>query len=67
MYNLVEPVCSEMYKLACTSVKDSDQPAHLHSLIRVYDENSMGSQGFNNSLGYNLRLIRLRGCFVCFI
>ena len=42
-----EPV----YKLEFVSIEDSDQPAHPHSLIRVFDERSMGSQWVNVSSG----------------
>ena len=30
-------VSRKMYKLACASVEDSDQTAHLRSLIRIFD------------------------------
>ena len=45
-----------MCKLACAPIKDSDQPAHLYSLIIVFDGHSMGSQRSNVSSGRNLRL-----------
>ena len=37
-------------------IADSDQPAHLCSLIRVFDGCSMGKQGINVSSGGKLRL-----------
>ena len=52
----IEPVFNIRHKLACTSIEDSDQPAHPRSLIRVFDERSMGSQGSNVSSGGKLRL-----------
>ena len=45
--------------MACAPFKDSDQPAHLCSLIRVFDWCSMGSQGTNISSAGTLKLIRL--------
>ena len=42
---LYEPVSSKRYKLAYAPIKDTDQTAHLRSLICVFDVHSMGSQG----------------------
>ena len=33
-----EPVSRKKYKLACAPIDDSEQPAHLHSLIRDFSE-----------------------------
>ena len=55
---------TKRYKLACAPIKDIDQ--HPHSLIRVFNGRSMGSQGSNISLGRKLRLIRLCKCADCF-
>ena len=45
---LNEPVLTKRNKkLAWVPFKDSDQPAHPHSLIRVFDWCSIGSQGCN--------------------
>ena len=40
-----ELVSSKRYKLACLSIKDSDQPGHPLSLISIFDVCSVGSQG----------------------
>ena len=42
---IFKPVSRKRYKLACEPIKDSAQPVHLRSLIRVLDWHSMGSQG----------------------
>ena len=47
----IGPVSSETYKFACAPIEDSDQPAHLRGLIRVFDERSMGSQVYIVSSG----------------
>ena len=39
------PVSSKRYKLAWAPIGDSDQSAHMRSLIRVFDARSIGSQG----------------------
>ena len=57
-----ELVSSKRYKLACAPIKDSDQPALLRSLIRVFDGCSMGSQGSNVSSGRKLRLVKVCLC-----
>ena len=44
-----EQVSSKRYKLTCTPIKDSDQPAHPQSLIRVFNVRSMGNEGSNVS------------------
>ena len=44
------------YKLVCAPMKDSDQPAHPCSLIRVFDGSSMNSQGAVVSSGINLKI-----------
>ena len=36
--------------LTCVPIEDSDQPEHPHSLIRILDGCSMGSQGSNRKL-----------------
>ena len=51
-----ESESSKRYKLACVPIKDSDQPAHLHSLIRVFNGHSMGSQSPHVSSGRKPRL-----------
>ena len=51
-----EPVSNKRYKLACVPIEDSDQPLHPCSLIRVFDERSMDSQGSGVSSGEKLRL-----------
>ena len=38
-------ISSLRYNLVCAPIKYSDQPAHLHSVIRVFDGCSMGSKG----------------------
>ena len=38
---------AKRYQLACVPMKDSDLPAHPHSLITVFIGPSMGSQGSN--------------------
>ena len=43
----IEPVPIKRYKLACAAIKDSDQPAHPPSQVRVFDRRSMGSHGSN--------------------
>ena len=40
-----ELVSSKRYRLACAHIEDSDQPAHLLTLIRVFNGQSIGSQG----------------------
>ena len=39
---ITELVSNKRYKLACAPIEDSDQPAHPHSLIRVFADRSMG-------------------------
>ena len=51
----LEPVPSKMYKLVCTPIEYTDQPAHPHSLIRVFAGYSIGSQVSNISSGVKLR------------
>ena len=51
-----EPDSSKRYKLACSPIKDSDQPAHSCSLIRVFDWRSTCSQGSNEFPGWKLKL-----------
>ena len=55
-YTEYEPVHCKGYKLACVLIKDSDRPAHMRSLIRVFDGRSMNYQESNVSPGCNLRL-----------
>ena len=50
-----EPVSSKRDKLASAPIKDSDQPVHPHSLIRVFNGRSMGSQGSSVSSIRKLR------------
>ena len=40
---------SKRYKLAYALIEDSDHPVHLHSLIRVFNGHSIGSQASNVS------------------
>ena len=47
--SLYEPVCSIRYMLACAYSKDSNQSAHLHSLIRVL----VFSLNKRSTLGYS--------------
>ena len=42
--NSNDPVSSKMYKLASAPIEDSDQPALLRILIRVFDRRSRGSK-----------------------
>ena len=50
-------VASKRYKLGCAPIIGSNQPAHLHCLIRIFNECPMGSQGSNVSRsGVKLRL-----------
>ena len=61
--SIIEPVFSRKYNLACAPIEDSDQTAHLRSLIRVFDGRSMGSQGSNSSSGGKKKTqIRPCGC-----
>ena len=46
---------NKRYKLACAPIEDSDQTAQMHSLIRVFDGYSLGSQWFNVSSCRKLR------------
>ena len=46
-----DPMSIKRYKLTCAPIEDSDQPAHTHSLIRVFDERSSDSQWSNVSPG----------------
>ena len=39
-----ELVSSKRCRLACMLIEDTDQTAHLRSLICVFNEHSMGSQ-----------------------
>ena len=50
-----DPVSSKRYKLEGSLIEDSDQTAHPRSLIRVFDERYMGSQGSIVSSGRKLR------------
>ena len=50
-YNYSEVQQKMQFKLAVAPIIDSDQPAHPHSLIRVFDGRSMGSQGIDVSSG----------------
>ena len=51
---LFGPVSRKRLKLPCASIEDSDQPAHSHSLIRVFDWFSFCSQGSSVSTGEKL-------------
>ena len=55
-YVVIVPLSSKSYKLACAPIEDSDQSAHSRSLIRVFNERSIGSQGFSVSSGGKVRL-----------
>ena len=57
-----EPPHHKTNKMTCAPSKDSDQPGHPPSLIRVFAVCSMGSWGPNISSGVQWRLIRLGGC-----
>ena len=50
------PVSGKMYKSAYARLEDSDQAAHLRSLIKVFDGRSMGGQGSTVSSDGKLRL-----------
>ena len=52
----IEPVSSKRDTFVCAPIEDSDQPAHLYSLIRVFYVRSMGSIGSNISSDRKLRL-----------
>ena len=54
--------CPTIYKMVCVPNEDLDQTAQTHSLIRVFDGHSMGSQGLNLSSGRKLRLWSYYGC-----
>ena len=41
-----EPGHSIYYRIACAPSEDSDQPAHLRRLIRVFAGHPVGNQGF---------------------
>ena len=45
-----EPEYSISYKTAWAPSKDSDQPAHSRSLIRVFTWYSVGNQGSNTNI-----------------
>ena len=44
MSRLIDPLFSKRYKLECVPIKDSDQPVHQSSLIRVFTKHTMGSE-----------------------
>ena len=57
MYYLsYELVSKKRYKLTCGPIEDSNWPVHQGRLIRVFDESSLGSQGFDISSGGKLRI-----------
>ena len=43
-------------KFACAPIEDSDQTAHMRSLIRVFDGRFIGRQEFNVSTGGTIKL-----------
>ena len=47
--NPTEPVSSKRHMLASAPIEDSNKPALMRSLIRVFDVRSMCSQGSNVS------------------
>ena len=47
----IEPGNSITYKIACVLSECSDQPAHPHSLIRVFAEHSVGTKDSKTSSG----------------
>ena len=53
---IYEPMFNKRFKLTCAHIKDSDEHAHLCSLIIVSDGQSLGSQGSNIASGGKLRL-----------
>ena len=58
---------SERFKFACAPTEDSDQAARLRSLIRVFNERFIGSQGSTVSCRRKTKtLIRLCECADCF-
>ena len=73
-HSTTEPLHS-LYKLTCVSFENSDNPAHLHRLIRVLNGHQMEDQWLNvisdgklsplirNDL--NLRLTHLPVCTLC--
>ena len=54
------------YLLTCAPSEDSDQPAHSRSLIRIFTERILDSQGCKVSSCGQKTLIRLHGCAGCF-
>ena len=72
------PEQSISYKIACAPSKDSDQPAHQHSLIKVFAGQSIGSQGSkaiqralwsdcaDTQADLSLRWVHMQSCRKCF-
>ena len=60
-----EPPHDKTNKMACASSKDSDQPGHLHSLIRVFAVRMKKAWVLSYPLSAQRRLIRLGGCPGC--
>ena len=62
-------VSSMRKKLACVPIEDSEQPAHPHSLIRVFDGRSIASQESSISSGRKLSIIlySFESCLLIFL
>ena len=59
---IYEPGHGFSCKIACAPSEDSDQSAHLRSLIRVFVVHSMDSNGLTIFIRPSKTLIRLRRC-----
>ena len=57
-----EPQLQKMYLCTCEPSLDSDQPAHLHSLIRMFSWHILASQGCSFFMWKTKTLIRLCRC-----
>ena len=62
VYSIYELPHDKTNKMTRTPSKDSDQPGHLPSLIRIFAVCSMGSLGPKLSSCGQRRLIRLGAC-----
>ena len=61
-FHAFEPQHDKTNNVTCAPSKDSDQPGHPPSLIRVFAVRFMGGSGPKLSLGRQRRLIRLGRC-----
>ena len=62
-----EPQRKKPYLRTCAPSKDSDQPAHLCSLIRIFTGGILDSRGCKVSSCGQRRLIRLRWLILVFV